>query len=289
MLFSGVGAVFKPPCKAASKRRFASRFSYSSAVLVMPDLFDSPRRMLRRAKNHIEDLETRINVFAKEKPWTIVAEPEPDGVTHIWKLRFTKVISDDLPNIIFDAANNMRATLDQMAFAIGQMHTRLDKPKAAKFPFGLTESDMLNNLAGGCKDLPSEIQDLFRGFKPYKGGNNSLWAMNELCNTPKHQILYPVIIGAGTIFINYSPLLHGRRGAKFPIWDREKNELKFARIGPRGETEEYLNTSFAIVLDDVDEVIRNQQPVGVLNGLACEVERVLAATEAECRRIGLIA
>lgn len=255
----------------------------------MIDPFASPRQMLRRAKDHIEDLKTQINFFAHEKPWTIVTETEADGVTKLWKIKFTKAIADDLPNIIFDAANNMRAVLDQMAFAIGQRHTGIDKPKSAKFPFGPTEPNMLDNLAGGCKDLPSEIRDVFRGFKPYKGGNNPLWAMNELCNVPKHQMLYPVAIGSGTSYIStVSPLIHGPWAVKRPIWDRETHEIKLARIGPQGQFEEYLNTSFAIVLDDVDDVIRGQQPVSVLNAMAGEVERVLMATEAECRRIGLI-
>lgn len=49
-----------------------------------------------------------------------------------------------------------------------------------------------------------------------------------------------------------------------------------------------FNVAFTVAFDDVDEVIRGQNPVGVLRTMTGEVERILVATERECRRIGLI-
>jgi len=42
---------------------------------------------------------------------------------------------------------------------------------------------------GNCKDLPPEIITLFRGFKPYKGGNDLLWALNQIVRANKHAVL----------------------------------------------------------------------------------------------------
>src|SRR5436190_12345909 len=158
----------------------------------MADIFSSPRQMLRNAKRHLANLEIEINRFGEEKPWAYVIEDDPDTPTKIHKVKFTKQLSEFLPGIVFDCANNLRPVLDQTAFAIAVRHTRNSRPKSAKFPFGPDELHMLNNLSGGCKDLPTEIRDLFKSFKPYKGGNNALWALNELCNVPKHMLLYPV-------------------------------------------------------------------------------------------------
>jgi hypothetical protein len=33
-----------------------------------------------------------------------------------------------------------------------------------------------------------------RRFKPYKGGNDLLWALNGICNVNKHRMLVPVVI-----------------------------------------------------------------------------------------------
>jgi hypothetical protein len=257
----------------------------------MSDLFKSPRRMLGRAKHHIADLEAQINSFIKDKPWTALIETDVDGVGQVFKIRFTERLAEDLPNIVFDCANNLRSALDQMAYAIGIRHTGIPNPKSAKFPFGPTEADMLNDKAGRCKDLPAEISSLFAAFQPYKGGNNAIWALNELCNTPKHKMLYPLAMGAGigmggnasvNTIVELVPWTVG--------WNSEKNELILVRIrdpsGIKGQLN--FNGTVTVALDDVDQVIRGQHPVKVLRAMIGEVERVLVTTERECRRIGLI-
>ncbi len=256
----------------------------------MADIFKSPKSMIRHAERHIAEFQARINAFFHDKPWAIVVEKDSDGVTNVLKVKFTKELSDELPHLVFDAANNLRSALDQIAFVVGVKHKGIDSPKSAKFPFGPTEADMLNNLAGGCKDLPTEIRDLFKGFKPYKGGNNALWALNELCNTPKHKILYPAVMEGGVVgfgrggFTIGSGGLHIRRR-----WDSEKNEMEFARW-PEGalQGDPNFQVTFGVTLGDVDQVIRGQEPVMMLYIMTNAVNSVLMATEAECRRIGLI-
>ena len=74
--------------------------------------------MLRRAKQQIDDLETQIHTFAKEKPWSHIVEKDADGVANLHKVKFTERLSEDLPHIVFEAANNLRAVLDQLGFAV---------------------------------------------------------------------------------------------------------------------------------------------------------------------------
>jgi hypothetical protein len=183
-----------------------------------------------------------------------------------------------------------------MAFAIAVVHTGKSNPTSAKFPFGPGKPDMVNNAKGGCKDLPPVIRALFEACCPYKGRNNALWALNELANTPKHKILVPLAIGGGAIGVTFRGFVPGR-----PVtitssmrigpskWDRDKNEIVFLAIGPDSEIAGYdANVSYTVAFDDIDDLIKGQHPVAVLNAMASEVERILRATEAECRRIGLI-
>ena len=253
----------------------------------MSGIFRSPKSMLGHAKRHLSTLEKRINAFTQDKPWSTVIEKDIDGTTNLIKIKFTERLSEELPHIIFDCANNLRSVLDQVAFAIGRKKIGAD-PKSAKFPFGPTEADMLNNLAGGGKDLPAEIRDLFASFKPYKRGNNTLWALNELCNAPKHKMIYPVTIGGGIgIGGNFTI---GAGGLHINIrWDSEKNEVIYGSF-PDGAFQGNANfqLTFAVALDEVDEVIRGQHPVQVLRTMTGEVERVLMTTERECSRIGLL-
>jgi hypothetical protein len=263
----------------------------------MPDLFDSPKRMLNWARRRIAELEGEISAFTRQKPWAIVSEVDGDGVTDVFKVKFTKTLSEDIPHIVFDAVNNLRPVLDQTAFAVAVRHTRNDSPKSAKFPFGPTEFDMGNNAKGGCKDLPPEIVSLFKSFKPYKGGNKALWAMNELCNPPKHKLLRPISLAGGQTIIqplgeqtfHLSPNGEYERFEFFPPkWDRTKNELVFAYMPSRLKFKGEFNVAFTVALDDVDETVSGQHPIAALNAMAGIVESVLVATEAECRRIGLI-
>lgn len=256
----------------------------------MTDVFSSPKGMLGRANRQIEQLDTEINVFMKEKKRSFVVEKDVETGELVHKIKFTAMLSEDLPHIVFEAANNIRSTLDQMGFAIAVAHTGDAAPKSCKFPLGPTEADMRNNAKGGCKDLPPEITALFVSFKPYKGGNNILWSLNELANTPKHKLLFPVgVMGLGH---NVSYFTGGGPGQtlKFdlPRFKREKNEIEFLRTSENAKVNYNLNLAFTVALDDVDEMIAGQHPVHVLSVMAREVAEVLNRTETACRRIGLI-
>jgi hypothetical protein len=257
----------------------------------MADALASPKSMLRRAKSQIADLDVQIKRFAEEKPWSFVAEDDLDRITNEpvthHKVKFTSRLSEDLPHITFEAANNLRAILDQLGYAVAILNQRID-PKACKFPIGPTEVDARNNAKGGCKDLPPEIVDLFISFKPYKGGNNAIWALNELANTPKHKLLYPFnMIGGSTMTSKINILGDGMVEQTY-FWNSEKNEIVFLVVSGKANISYNANITFSVALDGVDQVIRGQHPVTVLRTMTGEVERVLMATEAECRRIGLI-
>jgi len=252
----------------------------------MGDDFASPKSMLRRAKKQIADLDTQIKAFTKDEPWSHVVEKDADGVTDLHKVKFSARLSGDLPHIVFEAANNLRAVLDQLGYVVAQIAGNSD-PKSCKFPVGPTEVDMRNNSKGGCKDLPAEIRSLFEGFKPYKGGNNALWALNELANAPKHKTLYPVALGGGGMFVR-NLKASGGFAIPNPRYDSANNEIVFLRTGPDTKVSYDVAVAFSVALDDIADVVKGQHPVAALNAMASEIERILMATEAECRRIGLL-
>jgi hypothetical protein len=254
------------------------------------DPFDSPRRSLARAKHHITDLDARIKTFAEKPPWTAHIEDDDQGVNQLHKLKLYDRIDDTLASVAFDASNNLRAVLDQMAFGIAVVKAGTDAPKSAKFPFGKTEADATNNAKGGCKDLPTEIRELFIHAKPYQGGNDLLWALNELANTKKHKMLIPITLGGAGVQIMFTDLsgLKGNVTVSAPTWDPEKNELVFLSV-PSGSNIGYkAHFRPSVTFDDVPDPIRGEPPVLVLNKMVEVVEGILMATEAECRRIGLI-
>ena len=159
-------------------------------------------------------------------------------------------------------------------------------PKRTQFPIG-DDLSGLNNLIGRnvSKDLPDEIVTLFRSFKPYKGGNDAIWALNKLANA-KHTSLIPVAMAADAM-LDVHVLMRNATILDSPVFDSEKNEIVFARVGPGGKLQYDLTFSFLVALGDIDFVARHQV-VAVLRAMASEVEQILLATEAECHRLRFI-
>ncbi len=124
---------------------------------------------------------------------------------------------------------------------------------------------------------------------PYKGGNDTIWALNRLCNANKHKLLIPIGIATG-MQIKRGAIAAGPTGQAaipVPAWDRAKNEIVFGRVGPGGQFEYELQMGFLVTLDEA-EVTGSEAAVAVLRAMSAEVKRILMATEAECRRLGFI-
>jgi len=258
----------------------------------MTDLFRSPQLTLMRAQHHIRDFKATVDKFVADKPWTRFVDKDSNPGKDLHKIKFTQQMPEMLPCILFDATNNLRAVLDQAGYA-SAVAGKSPSTKATKFPFGPTEEKWRNNLAGGCKDLPTEIRALFESFKAYKGGNDTLWAVNEIANSNKHLALKPLVIANPSAF--FSGRITTRKltanvasPGEFGVgWDPGKNEITLMSVLPGTQTDINTNITFAVAIDGV-ETLGGQSAVGVLDSMARIVEGVLVATEAECRRLKFI-
>lgn len=70
----------------------------------MADLFYSPRLTLVRAQDHIRNFNMLVSELAKGKPYTHFTEQDPDTGEHIHKIKFTRLLPDMLPCVLFDIA-----------------------------------------------------------------------------------------------------------------------------------------------------------------------------------------
>lgn len=247
------------------------------------DPFYSPKARLKRANEHISRLHKRLNRFFQKTPYREVIDLDTDGITKLYKFKFTKRLPESCAHSAAEALEALRSTLDQTGFAAA-VASGLTAPKRTQFPIG---DDLvgLENLIKRkvAKDLPQEILTLFRSFNPYKGGNNPIWALNKLANA-KHTSLIPVAITTDAMhakYLRYS----GNVTLPIPIFDSEKNEIIFARVGPGGQIKYDLGFMFFVALGDID-VFARYQAVTAFRAMASEVKRILVATEAECRKLG---
>jgi hypothetical protein len=276
----------------------------------MVDHFASSRLTILRAQHHIDDLNAKINEFVSNKPWSHRIEGDPQNPGHdVHKIVFERRLPADLPNIVFDAASNLRAALDQAGYASAVAGGRKN-PKRTHFPFGDDLAGLDNNIDGRgvCAHLPPEITTLFRGFKPYKGGNDSLWALNRLCNTNKHcalalfdigqfnlaahtqvsKTVRPLPGGGAELRIegNISGFV-GRLTAANSDWNPDKYEITISGI-PREMTANYeANVALDVAIEGI-ETLSRKPAVTVLREMMHVVDGIFSRTEAECRRLGFI-
>jgi hypothetical protein len=251
------------------------------------DPFESPRRKLARAKEHIVDLEKKANAFFSSHQYTKVTEPDPTGQYKLYKIRFNRPLPGNLADIAADAAQNLRDVLDHSGYAAAVASGR-SKPLNAYFPFAGSADDLDNAIRGRCKDIPGDIAALFRTFRPYKGGNNLLWALNRIAVTNKHMLLAPMAVSADMYFddviVRGSPSGLPTMIGEPPVWDRTKNDIMFLRLPSDANLKGNFRVSIFVVFHEV-EIVGGQPVVGILNALAREVERILVTVEAETRRL----
>jgi hypothetical protein len=81
--------------------------------------------------------------------------------------------------------------------------------------------------------------------------------------------------------------IEGVQFSQNPHWDRAKNEIVYARtkLGTNFDHKGYF-TLFVAIQDK--EATSSESAIAVLNAMLGEAERVIAAIEAECRRLDLI-
>src|SRR5260370_9753003 len=148
------------------------------------DIFSHSRTRIRWAEEYISDFKRERESFLHREPYTHVVEPDGQGVYEVHKVKLTETVPDALTKYTVAVVENLRATLDMVAFAIRSGDSDY-------FPFCRTAADMEARLGSACKDFAKEIRALFASFQPYKGGDDLLWALNELCKPFKHRVIVP--------------------------------------------------------------------------------------------------
>ena len=270
----------------------------------MTDIFESPRWTLERARHHIRDLNQVVRDFIDPSPWTYVVDKKFKPGKEVHKIVFTRKLPYGAACMLFDAANNLRTVLDQVghasSIAAGIVPPTKTDPKITyktNFPFGDTLAQIENHRDGrkGYRHLPPEVLNLFLGFKPYEGGNDTLWALNKLCNTKKHCALVPITVldaranfsatlPDGTpIGIDGTPTEDGA----FKGWDPDKPEMILVTVPAGLDPQVRGHFGFQVAISDI-EVLRRRPTIEVLNDMTSIVESILMATEAECRRLRFI-
>lgn len=254
--------------------------------------FRSPWRKVARAKTHIEDFKANVRAFQDAHPYECFTEINP-GASHerLHKLKLVTALPEILAEILGDALNNLREALDYACHAIAVAAGKV-RPGSAYFPFAGAVDELDGKIAWNCKDIPQEIWPLLRAFKPYKGGNDLLWALNRIANKNKHAILIPhsiVVESSRKLGLQHSDLATWVDLVSPPVrLEYGKDQVVvITRSDARTDSYHKYTISVGVSFDQV-EVVADQEVAAVLDKFTGIVESILLALEAECKRLGFV-
>lgn len=251
----------------------------------MGDAFDTARRKLSWAEKRLDELNAELADFRHRNPYKKVIELHPDLPRHtVHKVIPSEPIPDSTIDLTTEVVGALRTALDSAVFDIALCSGVID-PRNAAFPFAGTIGEMAGAL-GRCKDIPEPIKSLMCGFAPYRGGNETLWALNKLCNTDKHRILQPFATGA----VRTGIAMKGAGFFSMPDphkWDSSKNEMVLIELGPDAIYDYEVHVSLYIVFGKI-EGLEGFNVTNSLFRMGQAVHIVVNAIEAECRRLGYI-
>lgn len=155
--------------------------------------FAGPRLKIERAKHHITDLNFKLDAFARDVH-TITVNYDPQRGYDVLEIVPIKKFPDEFGLIVGDALHNLSAALD---FTINDVvYARLGKwDDFTKFPFFETKRKLecAINPAPISQASKAAVDFIMDTVKPYRGGNDALWALHDLDIIDKHRLLLPVI------------------------------------------------------------------------------------------------
>lgn len=252
----------------------------------MPDPFADAKSKLAWAEKRFTDLHREVGNFGNFDAYEEIIEPHPDKPSYqVRKVRLTQAFPPDIAHITEEIVNSLRSALDVAGYAVA-LASGKSNPQYCAFPFAGSVTSMAQSLAGRCKDIPTPIQSLFFGFQPYPGGDDLLWSLNEICNTEKHKRVAPVGTGA-------YPMGARARGTGFSeipsphVWDNTKNEMVLITLGPGAQFDYEFNFRLFVAFGEI-KVVGGSELTGTLHKIGHKVDTILAAIEAESRRLGFV-
>jgi hypothetical protein len=187
-------------------------------------MFEGSRQRINRANQHIRDLKAALEAYCKTDFCRIGVEADQKVGVSVLGLEIKRQLPGDVPLMLGDAVHNLRAALDSLACDIVRSGQK-QPTRYTRFAFESSQEKLVTSLAAGTlKAARPDLLDLIVGtIKPYKGGDDSLYGLNELDIDERNRPIVPVfaVIALHTVSIR----------------DEDKNIIKIGKldVGAHGE------------------------------------------------------
>jgi hypothetical protein len=245
----------------------------------MAENFLGSKKKIQRAAKHMQDLNAWITV---SDFYTLSINKDADR--NVWLTLFydlTALPTEDAAVMIGDALHNLRSALDILwndtIVECGGRPT-----KWSRFPIRDTADELkapLSNLLEQ-QQIETEVQNLLlHTVKPYKAGNYSIWALDDLNVRDKHQLLIPTL----KIMNIWDVSFEDENGKEWPLnniliadepWTIRLKEFWGKNLKVKNKGQSASNIFF-----DIGFPFEGKPIIPALDGIAKEVLRTVEAFE----------
>lgn len=155
------------------------------------------RVKIDRAKEHVQNLYVAIRAFLDSSPYSVAFDSnfQTDGLE--WRLTKSAVIPTTISATAGDVIQNLRSALDHMVWLLvlanggtPKIFTGFPIAKSAE-QYGSPE------FRRKIKGMRAEAINAIDAYKPYQGGNETLWRLHCLNNIDKHRLLLSAACAMG--------------------------------------------------------------------------------------------
>lgn len=186
----------------------------------------NPNNKIRRAKIHLDSLESEIRKFTDTKPYRIFTRDDPQADHYVVEYEFDTPEIWPIGPILGDFINCLRASLDHLVYGLVNLHGGIATkdhtfPIIAKFASADTPRRIFQCTAG----MPADAVTIIESLQPYNAKlpeESFLYKLHTLWNIDKHRY---IPLHSGGLQLDFSlPVIghtietvNDRRVARFPL------------------------------------------------------------------------
>lgn len=237
-----------------------------------------------RAKEHIDDLQRSWFEWGA-RCYALV--PQQDGDRWQGVVRILEPIPDRLSTVIGDVLSNLRAALD---YLVVQGLDKEGKPVQSfhYFPIAKDAASYPSQRDGRVKGVGQDFVDVLDALKPYNGGTDGFFHLNELARRDKHHLLLTTVVREESVGFRYKEMFPGMPDefrellGDRALWLKPANPRVMKDgdvvVGGPGPVPSHPGQQFAVqIAFGESEVLACQPVIPTLRDLAGLVESTLEA------------
>lgn len=239
--------------------------------------FESARVLIDAGTEAIDSFATNCSLFLQDSRYEIVRSKEAVTGDILLSYRFQNKMPPRLREAAGSIVVNFRNALDHAVCDAAVILGRSNK-KGLHFPFCRLPDGINRRIKDACGGVRAELVQILRDTRPYQGGDDLLYLVNDLANRHKHQTLLDISLDPEGWILDGSKMseMRGPISLGSLKWVQQRNELIFLRVGPGGS----MGGDFDLYAKPAFRIVFREEAVKVA-GDAAEVLRKLSQKVSE--------